>query len=382
MNVNAIGDIETPALILDHAKLAANIVRMAARADELGVALRPHLKTPKSAPVAQMLADAGANGFCVSTLREAEYFFAADHHDLFYCVPFAPAKMPRASALIAKGCALTLMTDSLEGAKACIAAAEACNNDKPVPFALEVDVDGYRSGADMAGLELIEAARAFDRSTATSFAGIMSYGGASYGCTPAGAAALAERHVEALASVETRLAEADLVCPMVSFGSTPAILHARQLPGVTETRCGIFMFQDLFQAGIGAARIDDIALSVLSTVIACQPSHNRLVIDAGGLALSKDRSTAGHAFDAGYGVACDVGSGRPIGDLIVSEVSQELGLVTSKSGAVVDMDHFRVGTQLRILPNHADMTAAAHDRYHVIGRDSSAIIVWRRTNGW
>ena len=64
-------------------------------------------------------------------------------------------------------------------------------------------------------------------------------------------------------------------------------------------------FQDLFQAGLGACSVDDVALSVLATVTGRQPAQDRFVIDAGGLALSKDRSTQGTAFDAGYGLVCD-----------------------------------------------------------------------------
>ena len=64
-------NLQTPELVLDRAKLQRNISRMAARARELGVPLRPHLKTPKSVHVAKLLREAGAQGFCVSTLRAA-----------------------------------------------------------------------------------------------------------------------------------------------------------------------------------------------------------------------------------------------------------------------------------------------------------------------
>ena len=80
-------DLQTPALILDETIMQANIDRMAARAKALGVPLRPHLKTPKSVKVAERLRAAGATGFNVSTLTEAEYFFRAGFDDLFYCVP-------------------------------------------------------------------------------------------------------------------------------------------------------------------------------------------------------------------------------------------------------------------------------------------------------
>ncbi len=381
-----VDSLETPALVLDRARLVRNVGRMAARARELGVPLRPHLKTPKCVEVAELLADAGAAGFCVSTLREAGYFHQAGFDDLFYCVPFAPGKAERAAALADDGCRLTLMTDSLEGAEAAVAAfGNRSDRGRAVPlrFVVEIDVDAYRSGISLGGDALERAARTLDGSGRTGFAGIMSYAGASYGRTPGEAAALAAEHVTALDNAKQRLDSAGLACEIVSFGSTPAVLHADALPGITEARCGIYAFQDLFQAGIGAAGIDDIAVSVAASVIARQPEHNRFVIDAGGLALSKDRSTAGKPFDAGYGLLADGATGRLLDDLIVSAVSQELGLVTTRDGSPVDLAAYPVGRIVRVLPNHADMTAAAYDRYHVVeGGNPEVVAVWSRSNYW
>ncbi len=378
--------LETPALVLDRTRLTRNIERMAARAREIGVPLRPHLKTPKCVEVARLLADAGAASFCVSTLQEAEYFHQAGFDDLFYCVPFAPGKARRAAALADDGCRLTLMTDTVEGAEAAVTAfSELRNRARAVPlrFVVEIDVDGYRSGIALGGDALERAARTVHDADATEFAGLMSYAGASYGRTRAGAAALAAEHVSALADAKQRLRAEGLPCDIVSFGSTPAVLHADALPGVTEARCGIYAFQDLFQAGIGAAQIDDIAVSVAASVIARQPEHNRFVIDAGGLALSKDRSTAGQPFDAGYGLIADGATGELLDNLIVSAVSQELGLVTTRDGSPLDLAAFPVGRIVRVLPNHADMTVAAHDRYHVVdGASPEVVAVWERSNFW
>lgn len=382
MTQKRLSDLQTPSLILDKGKLQANINRMAARTRTLGIPLRPHLKTPKSAHVAKLLAEAGAAGFNVSTLKEAEYFFAAGLNDFYYCVPFAPNKAARAAALVRQGCDLTLMTDSVEGARAAVAAAEAHAAGAALSFTVEIDVDGYRTGAPTDGEDIIEAARIIADSPATRFAGIMSYAGASYGKTYEGAAQLAQTHLEALLETKGRLLEAGLPCEMVSLGSTPAVLHARNLDGLTELRCGIYSFQDLFQAGIGACAVEDIAVSVLTSVIGRQPRYNRFVIDAGGLALSKDRSTADKPFDAFYGVVCDAKTGAPIDDLVVTTVSQEIGLVSSKSGVAVDLSRFPIGSMVRILPNHADMTVAAYEDYAVVEGDDAVSAIWGRINHW
>jgi D-serine deaminase-like pyridoxal phosphate-dependent protein len=135
----------------------------------------------------------------------------------------------------------------------------------------------------------------------------------------------------------------------------------------------VYVFGDLFQASIGSCAVDDIALTVLSTVISSR-GGGRAVIDAGGLALSKDRSTAATE-DAGYGRVCDL-HGRPLGEAVVVDVHQEHGEVR---GLPEDLP---VGTRVRVLPNHACMTAAAHPGYHVVDGGLDVLARWSRINGW
>lgn len=120
---------------------------------------------------------------------------------------------------------------------------------------------------------------------------------------------------------------------------------------------------------------------MLTTVTGRQASKNRLIIDAGGLALSKDRSTQGTGFDAGYGLVCDE-AGVRIPDLYVKSASQEIALVTTRSGAAIDLSQFPVGRRLRILPNHSCFTAAGHGEYHVVDGGATIAARWERVNGW
>jgi D-serine deaminase-like pyridoxal phosphate-dependent protein len=57
-----------------------------ARARALGVRLRPHVKTTKCGPVVQRQLAAGAAGITVSTLKEAEAFFALGVADILYAM--------------------------------------------------------------------------------------------------------------------------------------------------------------------------------------------------------------------------------------------------------------------------------------------------------
>lgn len=372
-------DLFTPALVLDAGRLDRNVRRMTAACDRLGVALRPHIKTPKALPVAERLRAAGVAGFTTSTLGEAELLAAAGFDDIFYAVPMAAAKVARAARLLRAGHDISFLTDSVSAIAACGAAAAEAG--VVLPFWIEIDVDHYRSGVDRRDPAFLVIAQTITSHPNLALRGLMAYAGASYNVSVDGARQLAEMHRQALLDGQRDLEFAGIPCARLSLGSTPAVLHAETLAGLTEARCGIFAFQDLLQAGIGACKIDDIALSVVATVLSVNRALNRVTIDAGGMALSKDRSTQGRPFDAGYGLVCDL-DGTVIPDLYVQTVSQELGLVTSLSGAPIPVERLTEGARLRILPNHADMTAAAYDRYHVVDGSRRIEAVWLRANGW
>lgn len=371
--------LQTPALVLDREVMERNIARMAGRARDLGVPLRPHGKTPKNGQIGRLLCDAGAAGLTVSTLREAEGYFEAGCNDIFYAVALAPDKVDRVGRLIARGAKLTCLIDHGDAVAQVAERARRCGT--VVPLVVEIDVDGYRAGLRNKNGALRAIARQIVETDGVSFAGIMSYGGASYGCSPTEAAALAETHRQALLGSVAELHSDGIECAMVSFGSSPAMLHARSMEGVTELRCGIYIFQDLFQAAIGACGIEDIAISVLTTVIGHRPDLNRIIVDAGGLAMSKDLSTSRTTQDAGYGLVCD-SEGRLLADLFMINTSQELGILTTKSSAPLPFAELPIGTRLRILPNHADMTAAAYEGYHVLEPGTARLVYWERFNGW
>ena len=74
--------LNTPSAVVDVARMRRNIARMQARMTELGVRFRPHVKTTKCLEIARAQAEAGASGITVSTLKEAEQFFAAGFRDI------------------------------------------------------------------------------------------------------------------------------------------------------------------------------------------------------------------------------------------------------------------------------------------------------------
>jgi len=373
-------DLPTPCLVLDAVRMQRNIDRMHDRACTLGVMLRPHVKTSKSIDVARHMLSGQARGITVSTLLEAEYF--ADHGmaDIFYAVPLSPDKVRRAALLLRRGIELLCCVHGLDAVQTIAEQADA--HGVRVPLVIDVDVDHHRSGVESHDPAFLAMARAIHSSRSLELRGIMIYAGGSYDCTSHDEiAALTERiRLGGMVAAE-RLVGAGLPCPVVSFGSSPGTYFARSMQGVTESRAGVYVFQDLFQAGLGACTVDDIALSVLTTVIGSQAMQARVFVDAGGLALSKDVSTRGSSFDAGFGLVCDAESGTVIPELYVASVSQEVGTLRSRSGAL-RTQAYAPGQRLRVLPNHACYTAAAHGEYAVTEGGDRVVARWSRVNGW
>ncbi len=247
---------------------------------------------------------------------------------------------------------------------------------------IEVDADGHRSGVAPGDRDTLVAIGRTLTGGGAALRGVMLHAGDSYALSdPDALAAAAEDERVAAVTAAEILRAAGLPCPVVSVGSTPTARFARDLTGITEVRAGVFMFGDLFQAGIGAVAVADIAVSVLATVIGHQRAKGWIIVDAGWMALSRDRGTARQAVDQGYGLVCDL-AGRPYPDLVVRDANQEHGIVAVRAGWGADLPDLPIGAQVRILPNHACATGAQHDRYHVLDADHRVAAVWPRINGW
>ena len=200
---------------------------------------------------------------------------------------------------------------------------------------IEIDCDGHRGGLTATDPKLIAVAAAVAEA-GVKLAGILTHAGESYSlCTPDALVAAAENErAVAVAAAET-LRAAGHECPVVSVGSTPTAHFAEDLTGVTEMRAGVYMFFDLVMHGVGVCAIDDIAISVLATVIGTKPEKGWILVDAGWMALSRDRGTAAQRIDQGYGLVCDL-SGKLYPDLIVAQASQEHGILAIRSGSAAD----------------------------------------------
>lgn len=360
--------------------MARNIARLRAGLVALGVPLRPHLKTAKSVEVARRVLAGGTGPATVSTLKEAEVFAAAGVRDITYAVGIAPQKLDRVLALRAAGCDLSVVLDSAEQARAVAEASRKAGD--AIPALIEIDSDGHRSGL-RPGDPAIALIGAILHEGGAELRGVLTHAGGSYDAPGDSAKiAFAEQERQAAVTAADALRVAGLPCPVVSVGSSPTAHFARDLTGVTEVRAGVFVFFDLVMAGLGVCTTDDIAISVLTTVIGHQRERGWIIVDAGWMAMSRDRGTASQAIDQGYGLVCDE-DGRPFGDLIVEGANQEHGVIAVRPGAGAQLPELPVGTRLRILPNHACSTGAQFDAYEVLPADPAAPLDrWTRFSGW
>lgn len=370
--------LNTPAALIDVGRMHRNIAHMQTHLDALGVTFRPHVKTTKCGHVVDAQIAAGAQGITVSTLKEAGQFFAGGVRDIVYAVGMVPAKLGQALALRRQGCDLKIVADSLQAAHAI--AAFGREHGERFDVWIEVDVDGHRSGIPPEAGLLIDVGRA-----------LVDGGWCSAGARPRGLQ-LRIRHARRAGCDRRTGAQphragrgapeaAGLPCPVVSIGSTPTALSAQHLDGVTEVRAGVYVMFDLVMHNIGVCDTSDIALSVLTTVIGHQEEKGWAIVDAGWMAMSRDRGTQRQAHDFGYGQVCTE-AGDLLGDYVMSAANQEHGIVSRTGSPDTGIaQRFPIGTRLRILPNHACATGAQHPEYQAIGEDGTAQ-TWPRFYGW
>jgi D-serine deaminase-like pyridoxal phosphate-dependent protein len=372
----ALGDVQTPAAIINRDAFERNCARMLDHVHSLQSRLRPHMKTLKSAEAAAFALDPRHGGIAVSTLNEARYFSERGFSDVCCAVCLPPEKLGSAARLIDSGARLSFFVDSPEIARAAAAHGAAFG------IWIEIDSGEHRTGVQPDSPALLEIASATVAGRNTTLVGVATHAGHSYVCRSiAEIRAVAEQERVAVTSAAERVRRAGFSVPNVSMGSTPTTMHAASAAGITEFRAGVYMAGDLVQSALGSLELDDIAFSVLATVISARSDRRKIVLNAGGLALSKDRGTKGTNHDYGYGLITDVFGRRVFGELTISEVYQEHGEVHDVPQSV--FDRLRVGSKVRILPNHVCMTAAMYDKLMVVDDDAQSVrAVWNRTNGW
>jgi D-serine deaminase-like pyridoxal phosphate-dependent protein len=345
-------DVETPALLLYRDVMERNLTRMADRTRRLGVWLRPHIKTHKCLELGRRQVAHGAQGITVSSLFEAEAFTRGGFTDLTWAFPLDPTHIPHVQRIAERGVTLRVILDDLDTAKALAGSG--------LHVWLKVDCGYHRAGVDPSSRYALEVARELGGERGILFDGILSHSGHAYRTrNKQEAAQVAEQEHQVMAWFAELLRKDGLPVRGVSVGSTPAIVAAESLSGVTEARPGNYIFYDRTMVLIGCCEPRDVAVTVLATVVSHQPGASHFVVDAGALSLSKDLGPTHLGLEPAFGEV----KGHP--ELKVASVSQEHGVIRAAAAAAIE-GKFKVGQQVEIIPNHSCLTEAHFDEYVVI----------------
>jgi D-serine deaminase-like pyridoxal phosphate-dependent protein len=368
--------IKTPSLLLDVERVRRNAGRMSARMKSFGASLRPHVKTHKCVEVARIQTEGHAGGVTVSTLAEARAFAARGFRDITYAVPVEPGKFVEAIEL-AKSCErFSLITDDREITRQLGESARQAG--VTLDLFLKVDCGYHRCGVEPDRPEALEIPRAIGDVPNLRFAGILTHAGHSYHArSREELQAVASHERDLMTEFAARLRADGVEVPCVSVGSTPTMTHVEHLAGVDEARPGNYIFFDAFQATLGSCGFGDCALTVLASVVHRDRARRKVVLDAGAIALSKDRGAVEFDEGCGYGRVLDL-EGSDMG-LRVGSLSQEHGEVFVEDEAM--LERLPVGARVRVLANHSCLTAAQHSHYNVL-EGGSIVDRWEIQRGW
>ncbi len=333
---------------------------MQARAEGLGVRLRPHIKTHKCIEVGERQRACGADGITVSTLEEARAFARHGFDDITWAYPLILQRVGEALDL-AEHATLGLTVDS----EAAIDALERAA--RPVGVWVKVDCGYGRAGVDPRSGRAIRVARRLADSAVLGFRGLLTHSGHAYHAESIERIAeIAEEERGVMVSFADRLRSEGIDPGALSVGSTPAMSQAQSLEGIDEARPGNYALYDYTQATLGSCELSDCALTVLASVISTSPESGRSIIDAGALALSKD---LGPPDDPPH-------YGRVRTALERSELHPQTRVVSvSQEHGILNASH-PVGTKIRVLANHSCLTVAHFDAFIVV-RGTEVLDSWK-----
>ncbi len=341
--------LPTPAVLVERSRLFANLDRMQAAANTSGIRLRPHTKTHKSPRIAAWQLERGAVGICCAKLGEAEVMAEAGIPDIRIPYPLYPTNAARVLALLPRT-RLSFIVDSLIVARGWSVAMHAA--EREVEVLIKVDVGFHRCGIDPDVSTALPFIRAIATLPGLRLAGLLAHAGQGYhAASPEQLQRIASQEATALGALAEAARHEGIEIREVSAGATPTARYSLLEPGLTEFRPGNYAYLDRTQVGLGAAGLDDCALTVLATVVS-KPAPDRLILDCGSKTLSSDVAR-GFTPIAGYGdIYRDPGPSAgesPDPDLLIERLSEEHATVRALSGSTPLV----VGERVRVLPNHA-----------------------------
>ncbi len=350
-------DLDTPALIVDLTKAEANLARAQAYADQVGLALRPHIKTHKSPALAHEQIERGAMGLTCATPFEAEVMSDASEDLLVMYPPVGPQRATRLAQL-AQRVRLTVALDSETAARDLSRAAVYAGST--IRVLIELDAGMHRVGVQSPA-DAVALAQRVQALPKLQVAGIAFYPGHVRGPVTDHGPQLAEL-TQLVSEARQAFQRAGIPMDVVSAGSTPTLWETHRIAGVNEMRPGTYIFNDRTTADIGACTHDDCALTVLATVVSTAVP-GQAVVDAGAKALGRE-PMRGAASD---GFACLWNDA----DVVVKSMSEEHGILDLTRSSWRPS----VGDRVQLIPNHVCIVVHLADTVYGV-RDGALVSSW------
>ena len=357
-----LSDLPTPQVLVDRARAQSNIERVQALAARARTTLRPHAKTHKSPIVARWQIDAGAVGVCCAKVGEAEVFADAGITDIRLPYPVNPSNAARLLPVMDRA-AVSIIVDHLDVARGWSEAMQRAG--RTLDVLVKVDVGFHRCGIDPTGTP-IEFLQAVSAMPGLRLRGLLSHAGHGYhAASEADLATIALQEAATLISIRERAAASGIALDEISVGATPTLRFSAGQPGITELRPGNYVYFDRTQVALGAATLDDCALTVLATVVSA-PAPDRIILDCGSKTLTNDQAR-GIAKAPGFGavLAGDGEAPRSVdGSLTIERLSEEHATVR-----VSGTTRLRPGDRVRVVPNHSCVVSNLVDVVRLVEGD-------------
>lgn len=354
--------LATPAVLIDRARAQRNLDRMQAAATARGVRLRPHTKTHKSPVVARWQLERGAIGICCAKLGEAEVFAQAGIPDIRLPYPLNPANADRVIALLDRT-RLSFIVDHPGVAKQWSDAMVRAG--RRVEILVKIDVGFHRCGLDPDSRSTVATILEMAALPGLDFRGLLSHAGQAYHAhAEDGLRLMAEAEVRTMSDLASWCRAKGLAVDEISLGATPPSRFSLQHEGFTEFRPGNYVYFDRTQVALGAATLDDCALTVLARVVS-KPAPNRIILDSGSKTLTND-GARGFAPAHGYGTI--IRDGRPDDTLLIERLSEEHATVKATTGSTM----LEPGDLVRIVPNHSCVVSNLVDEAWLVDGETVA----------
>ena len=351
-------NLRTPAVLIDRQRALRNIARVQDLATAAGVRLRPHAKTHKSPDVARWQLERGAVGICCAKLGEAEVFVDAGIRDIRLPYPVNPSNAARVLALMDRA-AISIIVDHPAVAQGWSDAMR--QTGRTLDVLIKVDVGFHRCGIDPAG-NAVGFVKTIASLPGLKLRGLLSHAGHGYHAqSEDDLARIAAQEVATLVRIKEDASREGIAIDEMSVGATPTLRYSARQRGITELRPGNYVYFDRTQVALGAATLDDCALTVLATVVA--KHEGRIILDCGSKTLTSDQARGITTAPGSGAVLKDAASpNRQVDEsLTIERLSEEHATVGVTGSTLLEP-----GDRVQVVPNHSCVVSNMVDAVHIV----------------